>query len=110
MNLPRELLLRVLVPFLTIGAADRCLAGCGIREFDKCYYMVIINQRDFPHISIQISSHELGPAEKVKCVGVYIDNKLKFLHQSAYIAYKVSRSIGILYRLKDVLPPFVLPQ
>ena len=36
MNLTRELLLRVLVPFFTVSAADRRLAGCGIREFDTC--------------------------------------------------------------------------
>ena len=36
MNLPSTLLLRVLVPFLTAAAADRCLTGCGIREFETC--------------------------------------------------------------------------
>ena len=41
MDLPRELLLRVLVPFLTLGTADRCLAGCGIREFDTCITAVV---------------------------------------------------------------------
>ena len=72
--------------------------------------MIITNQRDFPHVSIQISNQELEPAEKVKFLGVFIDNKMKFLQHSVYIASKVSRSIGIMYRVKDILPQFVLQQ
>ena len=70
--------------------------------------MVITNKRDFPHILIQISNHELEPAEKVEFLGVYIDNKIKFLHHPAYIASKVSRSIGVIYSVKEILPQFVL--
>ena len=66
--------------------------------------MIITNQRDFPHVSIQINNQELAPAIKVKFFSVFIDIKMKFLHHPVYIASKVSRSIGIIYREKDILP------
>ena len=49
-------------------------------NISKCYFMVITNQKDFPHVSIQISNHELEHAKKLNFPGVYIDNKMKFLH------------------------------
>ena len=35
---------------------------------------------------------------------------MKFLYHTFYIAIKVSRSIGIMYRVKNILPKFVLKQ
>ena len=96
---------RSLVQFQNWSIANRLTIN-----INKCYYMIITNQRDFPHVSIQISNQELEPAEKVKFLGVFIDNKMKFLQHSVYIASKVSRSIGIMYRVKDILPQFVLQQ
>ena len=72
--------------------------------------MVITNQTDFPLISIEKSNHKLESVQKVKILGVFIDNKMEFLHHSVYIASKVSRSIGIIYRVEDILPHFVFQQ
>ena len=48
MNFPRKLLLCVLIPIFTVAAADRCLAGCGLREFDPCDTAVVAPDAGLP--------------------------------------------------------------
>ena len=92
---------RSLVQFQNWSKANRLTVN-----INKCYYMIMPNQRYFPHVLTQISNHELETAEKLKFLGVYIDNEIKFLYHSAYNAGKVSRFIGIIHRVKDILPQY----
>ena len=77
-------------------------------NINKCSYMMITNQVNLPQISLQINNIELERADRVKFLGVFLDDKMKFMHHTDFIANKISRSIGIIYRIKDNIPQFVL--
>ena len=51
--------------------------------------MMIINQRDFLHISSQGDNKKLKPLEKLKILSIIIDHIKLSLHHSNYVSYKV---------------------
>ena len=72
--------------------------------------MVIIDQREFPHISSQVYNKKLKPVEKLKILSVIIDHK-KIIPASLYFCFVqglVLCSKGILQKAKICLPQFGL--
>ena len=59
---------------------------------------------------IQLNGKLLEFGNNYKFLGVQLDNQLKFNIHTGYIANKISKSIGILYRLKELVPKPVLIQ
>ena len=67
--------------------------------------MVTTNQTiTEPFGNITINGHPLDCRHEGKFLGIILDKKLKFNHHTKYISNKISKSIGIIYRLKPVLP------
>ena len=58
------------------------------------------------HANIDISVNDkcLEQVTTYKYLGVHIDCKLKWIEHIDHVAYSVSKRIGILNRLKNVLP------
>ena len=61
-----------------------------------------------PYISLKLNNVELNPCENVKYLGVQIDSQLIFNSHIRMIENKISRSIGIIIKLKSFLPPSAL--
>ena len=57
-----------------------------------------------PFGNISINGHELDIRSEGKFLGIILDNKLKFNHHTKYVSNKLSKSIGIIHRLKAFLP------
>ena len=75
-------------------------------NYDKTFYLIITNQFNTEHsdYSFSLNGHILDMKRQGKFLGIILDDKLKFNHHIDYICNKISKSIGIIYRLKDVLP------
>ena len=58
-----------------------------------------------PNISLKLNNVEINPCENVKYLGVQIDSQLTFNSHIRMIENKISRSIGIIIKLKSLLPP-----
>ena len=72
---------------------------------DKTNCMLISNHNDsLPENCIRLHDQPLGMVENIKFLGVQIDHKLKFNLHIDYICSKISKSIGILFRLRDFVP------
>ena len=69
--------------------------------------MLISNNQSISDVNIQIFQNSSSPLEfkqSVMYLGVKLDNSLKFNEHIKYICNKISRSIGILFKLRDFLP------
>ena len=79
---------------------------------DKTYYMIHTYRNiDDNEINLFMNGHRLQRLDQAKFLGVIIDTKLKFNHHINYIAGKISRSNGIIYKLRQLkMPSSVLKQ
>ena len=96
-------------------------------ELDKVYKWLCFNKLDynadktkfmifsyktivkFPvENSIIFGSHTLKCTTHLKFLGIVIDNNLSFTHHIDYLSKKVSKSIGILYKINKSLPTDIL--
>ena len=59
------------------------------------------NSRNF---NIKIDNIAISRVETTKFLGIIIDEKLKWQYHISYVALKLAKSLGILYRLKTKLP------
>ena len=57
-----------------------------------------------PNLEITIDSCQISVVESVKYLGIYLDNKLTFGPYIAYLQSKLSRSIGIISKIKYYVP------
>ena len=55
-----------------------------------------------PYISLKLDNVQINPCENVKYLGVQTDSQLTF---NSHIRMKISRSIGIIIKLKSFLVP-----
>ena len=78
-------------------------------NYDKTYYMTIINQTSSALTNpIFLNGHTLNDEITGKFLGIVMDNKLKFNHHINHICNKISKTIGIIHRLKYLLPKHCL--
>ena len=70
-------------------------------NYDKTFYLIVINQNTTTQLpSITLNGHTLEIKIEGNFHGIILDIKLKFSHDMKYLYNKVSKSIGIIYRLK----------
>ena len=72
---------------------------------EKSYSMIVTNRilPDHP-LTVVLNENPLIMQESVLFLGMHLDNKLKFGVHINSVCKKVSKSIGILYKLKYLLP------
>lgn len=75
---------------------------------NKTTYMVTSHSGIPDDLPLVIRDHVLAKVNVSKFLGVHIDDCLVFSCQVDYLCRKVSKSIGILYRLSSCMPPQVL--
>ena len=61
-----------------------------------------------PEASILIEDYVLDVVDCVKFLGLYIDDKLKFDSHIRHICNKISKSIGIIFRIRSLIPRTLL--
>ena len=67
---------------------------------------ILFTNRSIPENNFNIicCNIELKFCEYIRYLGVFIDNKLKFDHHIRNISLKISKSIGILFKAKNLVP------
>jgi hypothetical protein len=65
---------------------------------------IAFENTESPDLNINFGSQSLNLVSKVKYLGVWIDNRLKFRDHIDFLMKKCSAIMGILYKLKNVLP------
>ena len=88
-----------------------CTANKFTINLDKTCFMVVSN-RYVPDLdqTIKIDSSFIKCVDSYKFLGVNIDKNLKFNNHISDISCKISKSVGILYRLSNYLPSVTLLQ
>ena len=79
-------------------------------NIDKTKYMIFSLKDRPPDMNILISNTQIGRTDVHKFLGVHIDEKINFGHHISTICSKISRGIGILRRVKPLVPEDVLKQ
>ena len=69
---------------------------------------VIFHAPNKPLVTILINKQAIDEAKYVKYLGILIDSQLTFKHHINKLVKKISRGIGILYKLKPFVTPKIL--
>ena len=87
-----------------------CSSNCLLINTNKTAVLIFSNRfRDIDFSNkICLENSELDYVNRVKFLGLTLDDKLKFSVHLSNICNKLSSVIGILYRVKDVLPTKIL--
>ena len=79
-------------------------------NIDKTKYMIFSIKDKPPDLSLNIGNSCIDRTNVQKFLGVYIDDRLTFGDHINKICSKMSRSIGVIRRLKSIVPRNVLKQ
>ena len=78
----------------------------------KTYYVLFANRRpaELPVLALKSNyTYEvIKRVTSIKFLGVYYDDKLHFKEQCNFLSNKLSRISALIYRIKDLVPTFVL--
>ena len=86
---------------------DWTLANKLSLNFDKTYFNIITNRvipRGMFPLNININNHYISYVSHDKFLGVVFDDQLSFSYHISMISSKISKSIGIIYRVRDLVP------
>ena len=76
-------------------------------DIDKTYFMIhTFRNLDLIDLNLNLGNNNLTKCDVCKFLGVMIDEKLKFKDHIEYISKKISKSIGIIYKLAQLKMPF----
>ena len=70
----------------------------------KCKFLLISSRKTDRNIKVNINSRELKQETYTKYLGVIIDNKLNWKLHIQQINVKLSKGIGVLYKLRHLVP------
>ena len=70
----------------------------------KTYYMVFTNRRINTDIELRINNIVIKRVTETRFLGVLIDEKLTWKSHISAMRAKMSRYVGIMYKLKGILP------
>ena len=65
---------------------------------------MLFTNRNISLSDLTMNNVNISQKFEAKFLGVFLDSKLKFDAHITYISSKISKSVGILYRLRDYLP------
>ena len=92
-----------------LGALNRWLICNKIAiNTDKTKYMIFSNRNVIHLPPIYIGSGLIQPITSAKFLGIHIDCNLTFSQHINYLCNKLSKNIGILYKMNKILPKHVL--
>jgi hypothetical protein len=75
---------------------------------DKTRYIVFSYRNNVELPIVELGDNVIQATDSIKFLGVIIDEKLSFQYHVNYISTKLSKSVGILYKLVSFLPPSIL--
>ena len=104
-SIPQATLLcnRELLKFYNWAVANKLSINFDI---DKTYFMIhTFRNFDLSNLNINLGNNTLTKCDSSKFLGVIVDDKLKLKNHVDYISKKISKSIGIIYKLSQLKMP-----
>ena len=90
--------------FYNWAVANKLSINFGI---DKTYLMIhSFRNFDLSDLNIKLGLNTLSKCDSSNFLGVIVDDKLKFKNHIDHISKKISKSIGIIYKLSQLKMPF----
>ena len=77
-------------------------------NIDKCNFINFSYRKQIALQPIRVNSSYILETDQIKFLGIIIDKHLTFKYHINAISTKISRSVGLLHRLKFYLPPEIL--
>ena len=77
---------------------------------DKTCYSMFLNYSHIGNIKLFLDGQELVNTERVKYMGLLIDEKLKWTDHTEHVYNKIIKYIGIFYKIRNKLPFDILKQ
>ena len=79
-------------------------------NIDKTNFIIFhpFNKPSKKQVTIKINKKALNEKECIKYLGVIIDSSLSWKHHIVSLSKKISRAIGIMYKLRPILPLSVM--
>ena len=76
---------------------------------DKTSFMLFTHSRvDRNSISIRLGNKIIKQVRSVKFLGIHLDDRLNFNDHISYLSKKLSKTVGIMYKMSCFLPPHIL--
>ena len=75
---------------------------------DKTKYILYSYRSNINIRPIKIGSREIDRVDFVRYLGVFLDSRLRFEHQVNSVSVKLSRTVGMLFKLRSFYPVDVL--
>ena len=75
-------------------------------NIDKTNFLIFhpYNKPIRQHVTIKINKKAINEKEYIKYLGVLLDSSLSWKYQISSLTKKISRSIGVMYKLRPFLP------
>ena len=77
-------------------------------NLSKSCYMVFNKKVNDPDLNICIRSSEINRVSQTSFLGVLIDDKLSFNVHVQHVKTKLSRALGIMFKLSNTVPDYIL--
>ena len=74
----------------------------------KTKFMIFTHNINLPNVNLEIRDIPLERVTSIEFLGLTVDDNLKFQQHVNKVCSKLSRALGILYRLSTVVPPQIL--
>ena len=74
----------------------------------KTKYLLFSYRNKIKLRTIKIGKSKISETDHIKFLGIIIDNRLKFNFHTSYISSKLSKQIGLLYKLSKYVPVNIL--
>ena len=76
---------------------------------DKTLFVLFTHSRvDRNSISIRVGNKIIKQVGSVKFLGIYLDDRINFNDHVSYLSKKLSKTVGIMYKMSCFLPPHIL--
>lgn len=77
-------------------------------NYNKSKFIIFSHRKNVIINSLKVGSSEIYSADNIKFLGMVIDKNLKFRDHVNVISNKISKTIGLIYRLNDIFPMNIL--
>ena len=77
-------------------------------NLSKTCYMLFNKKRNDPEVRVNIRGKPINRVSRTSFLGVRIDDRLSFNYHVEHVKSKLSRALGIMYKLCNIVPDYIL--
>ena len=73
-------------------------------NLDKSQFMAFSYGKKYSLTNLKFGNGSINSTESIKFLGIMVDNNLNFKNHTSSVCTKISRVVGLLFRLNNILP------